>query len=128
MRLLLDTHAILWWLLSDVKLSTTAATAIRDPANSVHVSVAAGWEIVTKVRRGRMPSMANNIAAFETDVNAEGFLHLAASPRHCVQAGLLAGDHGDPFDRLIAAQGLIEDLTVVTRDKAFAAFGCKTLW
>lgn len=126
--LLLDTHAVIWWLLQDPKLSEAAGSAIGDPDIVVYVSVAVGWEIATKVRRGKLSSMANRVGSFEDEMVAEGFLHLPAQPRHCLQAGLLAGDHGDPFDRLIAAQALIEGLTVVTRDPEIAHFGCKVLW
>ena len=120
--------AAIWWLLEDAGLSEAAASAIGDPENIVHVSVAVGWEIATKVRRGKLSSMANHVATFEAEAIAEGFLHLPAQPRHCLQAGLLAGNHGDPFDRLIAAQALIEGLTVVTCDRQIAAFGCEVLW
>ena len=128
MKLLLDTHAVIWWMLGDIRLSERASHAIDDPANVVHVSAAVGWEVAPKVRLGKMPSMANQIATYEQDIVAAEFHHLPAEVRHFVQAGSLVGDHGDPFDRLIAAQALLEDMTVVTRDRAIAAFGCRTLW
>ena len=72
--------------------------------------------------------MAKRIAHYDRYVIEDGFLHLLIAPEHGVRGGLLEGDHRDPFDRLLAAQALIEDLTVITCDDAFADFGCKVAW
>jgi PIN domain nuclease of toxin-antitoxin system len=128
MKLLLDTHAIIWWLLNDPKLSARAIDAISDADNRVYVSAATGWEIGIKVRSGRMPEMADYAADFVEAVIAGGFEHLAVEARHGLIGGLMEGRHKDPFDRLIAAQALLEDMTLVTKDREMSQFGCKVLW
>ncbi len=127
-RLLLDTHALIWWWKDDPILPPSARAAIEDRSNDVFVSAAAGWEIATKVRKGQLPEMRDRVATFHDDVVHEGFRHLPISSIHGVRGGSLAGAHKDPFDRILAAQALIEDLTVITRDREIADFGCKVLW
>ncbi len=128
MNYLVDTHALIWWWDESDKLSDRVRTVMADRRNTVFVSAAAAWEIGTKVRLGRLPSMAARLGSFETDVIDDGFRHLPIMPGHGLGGGMLKGQHGDPFDRLIAAQALAEDLTVITRDPEIAAFGCETLW
>ncbi|WP_331709975.1 MULTISPECIES: type II toxin-antitoxin system VapC family toxin [unclassified Sphingomonas] len=128
MRLLLDTHALLWWWNDGPRLPEAARSAMADPANAVFVSAATGWEIATKVRKNQLPEFAGSIGAFVEDVVRDGFNHLDVTARHGVHGGSLPGPHKDPFDRLIAAQALLEHMTVVTCDHAIAAFGCETLW
>ena len=128
MRLLLDTHALIWWWKDDPILPADARAAMTDPANHVFVSAATGWEMATKVRKGQLPEMRDRLPVFDHDVVQDGFRHIAVTSAHGVRGGSLAGSHKDPFDRLIAAQALIEDLTVITRDREIAAFGCKVLW
>lgn len=128
MRLLLDTHTLIWWWLEDPSLSEIARAATSAPGADILVSAVSGFEIAQKVRHGKLPVMTEPLARYSDYVVDEGFAHLAISVKHAVRAGLLPGEHRDPFDRLLAAQALIENLTVVTRDPAFAAFGCRTLW
>ena len=128
MRLLLDTHALLWWWKNDMALSVSARTAMADPTNDVFVSAATAWEIATKVRKGQLPEAREGIATFAEDVERDGFRHLAVQSRHGLRGGSLPGAHKDPFDRLIAAQALIEGMTVVTREREIAGFGCEVLW
>jgi PIN domain nuclease of toxin-antitoxin system len=92
------------------------------------VSAVAGIEIATKVRKGKLPTMAEALERFDELVDSDSFQHLPISRGHAIRAGLLEGDHRDPFDRLIAAQALLENLVVVTRDAEIAGFGCKVLW
>lgn len=130
MAFLLDTHALIWWWDEDDKLSASARTVLGDSARSVLVSSVTAFEIANKVRAGKLDAMA---AAVEGDsfadwVRLDGFGQLDLRSDHGVLAGRLAGDHRDPFDRMIAAQALIENLTVLTRDLQIAAFGCRTLW
>lgn len=128
MRLLLDTHALLWWWNEGAPLGSQAKAAMGDVDNDVFVSAASAWEIATKVRKGQLPEFGGNLSAFAQDVERDGFKLLDIAVRRGIAGGSLAGPHKDPFDRLIAAQALLEDLVVVTRDAEIAAFGCKVLW
>ena len=114
MRLLLDTHALLWWL-ADEGLSGQAREAIADPTNLVLVSAASAWEISIKKALGKL-AVPDNL---EQQVRASGFRPLPINIAHGVAAGELARHHDDPFDRMLIAQALAEELTVVTRDKRF---------
>jgi len=128
-RLLLDTHAFLWWVFADSKLSHRARTAIADDEqNDIFVSAASAWEITTKFRIGKLPdagSVAHDVAAV---MASEGFEELSVSVRHGQRAGDLGGRHRDPFDRMLIAQAMIEDLTLVSNEKAFDAYAVKRLW
>lgn len=128
LRLLLDTHALIWWLMGDPALSAAARAAISDPASEIHVSAASAWEITTKYRIGK----ANHLTAIADDVrrevSAEGFGELPISMAHAQHAGSFAGAHKDPFDRMLIAQAMLEDLTLVSNETAFDAFGIRRLW
>lgn len=125
---LLDTHTLIWWWLGDPCLSTTAGDLLSGRDGAFHVSAVAGIEIALKVRSGKLPAMAEPLDRFDESIVADGWRHLPVRHDHAIAAGLLPGGHRDPFDRMIAAQALIEELTVITRDKAIASFGCKVLW
>jgi len=128
-KLLLDTHAFLWWVFADRKLSRAARTAIEDDAeNDIFVSAASAWEIAIKYRIGKLPDariVADDIAAA---IVAEGFNQLSVSVRHAQRAGSLNDHHRDPFDRMLIAQALTEDLTLVSNEKAFDAYAVPRLW
>jgi PIN domain nuclease of toxin-antitoxin system len=128
MRLLLDTHALLWWFTADPQLSARAAAAIADEANAVHVSAATAWEIATKQRLGKLDEVPHAAERFAELVAADGFLHLPVSYLHGLRAGGYVLAHRDPFDRMLAAQSELESMLLVTRDPAFAAFPVATLW
>ena len=127
-RYLLDTHALIWWWLGDPALSVAAREAIEAPDSDILVSAVSGLEIALKVRAGKLPTMAEPLRSFDAAVVSDGFGHLAVTHDHAIRAGLLAGAHRDPFDRLLAAQALIEGVAVVTRDPQFSGFGCRVLW
>ena len=128
MRLLLDTHALIWWWLDGPQLPKSGRDAIGSPANDIFVSAATVWEIATKWRIGKLQEIEDPESQYAPLMARNGFVSLPIDDRHTMRAGLLPGEHRDPFDRLIAAQALIEDLTVITRDPAFAAFGCDVIW
>jgi len=128
MQVLVDTHALIWWWSNDKRLPEGMRTLIEADDTIVFVSSASALEIAIKVRIGQLPEMAHRVREFHEGVRDDGFHHLFVRDDHSVRAGLLPGDHRDPFDRLIAAQALIEKLTVVTRDADIAAFGCRTIW
>lgn len=122
MRLLLDTHALLWWL-ADEGLTAQARDAIADPANLVLVSAATAWEISIKKALGKLA--APDDLEYQMDVG--GFAPLPISIAHAVTAGQLPRHHEDPFDRMLIAQAFAEELTIVTRDKRFEDYGAALL-
>lgn len=128
MRFLVDSHALIWWWDGSPKLSDTVRAVLSDRGNTVHVSAATAWEIATKVRADKLPSMVERITIFDQSVVQDGFVHLDVRHEHGVVGGLLEGDHRDPFDRIIAAQAIVDDLILLTRDREIAAFGCEVLW
>lgn len=129
MRLLLDTHAFLWWVFADSKLSRRARTAIEDEVeNQVFVSAASAWEIATKYRIGKLPDAAVVAGTLARTVAEEGFNELSVSVRHAERAGSLVGHHQDPFDRMLIAQAILDDFALVSNERAFDVYGVKRLW
>ena len=126
MRLLLDTHALLWFLEGSDKLRRAARQVIDDAANTVFVSAVSAMEVTTKVRLGKLAeALAMN---FEVEILVRGFLPLPITLAHAERAGGMPGEHRDPFDRLLIAQALVEDLTLVSNEAIFDGFGVKRLW
>ena len=125
---LLDTHAALWWWIDSPRLGTAARRLIEGAADRVCLSVASIWEIAIKSHAGRLPELPAFRAEYPGLLAANGFDLLAITDRHAMQAAYLEGVHRDPFDRVIAAQSLCEQLVVVTRDPQIAAFGCQVIW
>src|SRR5919106_2706368 len=111
MRLLLDTHALHWWLIDSARLSTPARAAIASPDNDILVSAANGYELAQLIRLGRV---TGDIAGLQPAIRRTGFAVLALTLEHAIDAGRLPGPHRDPWDRLIIAQAQSEQLTVVT--------------
>ena len=128
MKLLLDTHALLWWWTNDPKLSVKAKKAIGNERNQVLVSAASAWEIATKARLGKLEIGVRALARFQEMTEADNFSHLPITWQHSVCAGGLSLDHRDPFDRMLAAQSLLEDAALVTVDPAFSVFGTRVVW
>jgi PIN domain nuclease of toxin-antitoxin system len=128
MRLLLDTHALLWWWTDDSALSNGARKAISDPSVEVNVSAASAWEIAALQRLGRLDHAPGAVQRYHELVLADGFRHLPISHLHCLRAGSYLVDHRDPFDRMLAAQSEMEMLKLVTKDPAFRLFGIGVLW
>jgi len=127
-ELLLDTHALLWWLADPDRLSLAAYGAIEDPGNQVHVSAASGWEIATKVRLGKLPAANELLGDLPEVLAGQGFQLLPITLRHGLHAGGYNVAHRDPFDRLLAAQAELSGLTLVSLDPALQAFPCCLLW
>jgi PIN domain nuclease of toxin-antitoxin system len=125
---LLDTHALLWWLFDEPRLSEAAAARLREPENRILVSAASAWEIATKYRLGRLPAAAPLVTDFADWIRKARFEELPVSADHALRAGSWEVEHRDPFDRMLAAQSRIESTPLITRDPAFAAFGVRTLW
>ena len=128
MRVLLDTHALLWWLSDDTALTRSARKIIADTKNTLIVSAASAWEIATKVRLGRLPS-ANDLAAdFSGHLDRDGFELLGISAEHGIRAGLLPGPHKDPFDRMLIAQAQAENMPIITNETIFESYGVRRIW
>jgi PIN domain nuclease of toxin-antitoxin system len=127
-QLLLDTHALLWWLAEPDRLSPAAYAGINDPAISVYVSAASGWEIATKVRLGKLPGIGELLNDLPQLLSAQGFELLPITLQQGLHAGSYPIPHRDPFDRLLAAQAELAMLTLVTLDPALQAFPCRLLW
>ena len=128
MRVLLDTHALLWWFADDPALPPRAEALIDDPSNTVLVSAASAWEICTKVRIGKLPTGQALCDGFSDYLGRFHFTPLPISVEHGRVAGRLPGPHRDPFDRMLAAQALLEGVPLVTNDPTFAGFGVNVLW
>lgn len=128
LRLLLDTHALIWWLAGDAALSRPAREAIGDEANSVAVSAASAMEIAIKFRIGRLPDAALLAQDFEAIIADQGFAELSISVQHARLAGEMKIAHKDPFDRLLVAQSQAEDMALVSNEALFDSFAVKRLW
>ena len=128
MRLLLDTHAFLWWLAGDQALSEAARVAIANPENEVFVSAASAWEIATKYRLGRLPGAAIVAADIASAVASQGFVELPINIRDGQTAGGLPAIHKDPFDRMLIAQAIAADMVIVSNEDLFNAYGVARLW
>ncbi len=127
MRLLLDTHALLWWLLDDPALPAAPRRAI-ERAEAVFVSAASVWEVAIKQRLGKLPELTLGVAELPALIRESRFLPLAVDDRHAAAVATLPLHHRDPFDHLLIAQALTERLTLVTRDRQFAAYGVTLRW
>lgn len=126
MKLLLDTHAFAWALAHSARLPEPVRDRITDPANDVWVGAATVYELDYK------RSLDRELAILPADLVAAGvrlgYAWLDITPEHARIAANLDRDHKDPWDRLIAAQAIAEDLTVVTKDRALAALGARSIW
>ena len=128
MRLLLDTHTLLWWLAGDQALSDAAREAIADPDNEVFVSTASAWEIATKYQLGRLSGAALITADIAGAVASQGFTELPISIRDGQAAGGLPAVHKDPFDRMLIAQAVTAGMVIVSNEALFNAYAVPRLW
>lgn len=127
MRLLLDTHAFLWWIADSGRLSAKARRLIADETNDIVVSAASAWEIATKHRIGRLPGGEAVALDVGGHIAGQGFGQLPISVGDAERAGHLPGPHRDPFDRMLAAQALARDLAIVSSDAVFDGWGVNRL-
>jgi len=125
--LLLDTHVLLWWLDDSPRLGARARAAIADPDNTVWVSAATAWEIAIKTGLGRLELGEPPEDVLPREIERGGFRPLAISVEHALAVRALPLHHRDPFDRMLVAQAMLEDLTLVTRDENIAKYEVATL-
>ena len=128
MRLLLDTHALLWWLAGDSRLPARTKRAIGDRRNEILVSAASAWEVATKYRLGKLPGAGPLGVDFSGEIGRQGFTPLAITLEHAEVAGGLIGAHRDPFDRMLVAQARAERMAIVSNDAVFDDFGVPRVW
>ena len=128
MRLLIDTHALLWWFSDDSQLSRPAREAMGKASNVLLVSAASAWEVASMVRLGKLAGAEELSADFASFLQREAFTGLEITLEHAVRAGLLPGPHKDPFDRMLIAQAHAEGVPIVSNESAFDAYGVRRLW
>jgi PIN domain nuclease of toxin-antitoxin system len=128
MKVLIDTHALIWAGLEPTRLGKRAAAILADGSNEVFVSAVSAWEIATKVRLGKLPEAQRLEREFISSLESAGYTLLAITAAHALRAGRLDGDHRDPFDRMIAAQAIAEDIPVISGDTKLDSFGISRIW
>lgn len=127
MRLLLDTHTFIWWDSAPNKLSLASAAALRDPANEVFLSVASVWEVVIKGQLGKL-SLSLPLAEIVARQQTNGLQVLEVSLAHVLGVHTLSPVHKDLFDRLLAAQAVVEGMALVTADFVFGSYPVQVFW
>jgi PIN domain nuclease of toxin-antitoxin system len=129
MRILLDTHTFYWAVGRKWELGTTALAALEDHDNELFLSAASLWEISTKYHIGKFPEGSMLLSNLDRNLNRMRVQTLAVTPEHAILAGLLEWSHRDPFDRMLAAQGIAEKLVLASRDRVFKTLeGLETIW
>lgn len=128
MHLLLDTHALIWWMTENRSLPESVRHLMVDKRNTVIVSAASAWEMATKVRLGRLPAASDITRNFEEYLTQAGFESLPVTAAHGIRAGLLPGPQRDPFDRMLIAQAQAENLTIVSNELSFDSYGIRRSW
>ena len=128
MRLLIDTHALLWFCEGNPILSPKARAAMEDNSNERFVSHASAWETAIKVSIGKLRLQTDYRVIFSGVLEANGFVFLPPAVEHYETLITLPRHHSDPFDRLIIAQAQVEGFTIVTCDEDFPAYGVPLLW
>jgi len=128
MKVLLDTQAFLWWTSGNDRLTPRATAAIEDPGTDVLVSVASAWEVSIKAALGRLDLETDAETYVPDRIHAHGFTPLEIGLAHALRAGALPRHHGDPFDRMLVAQGQLEDVPIVTGDPLIGLYDVETIW
>lgn len=126
--LILDTHALVWVLQGSPHLGPQQATHVSDRANKIYVSAVSAFELATKHRIGKMPGIGRFLNEIPKVFDQFDFHPLPVTLPHALLAGRLDGDHKDPFDRLLAAQSIVENMAVLTIDRRIAELGAKVMW
>lgn len=128
MRVLLDTHTFLWWILDAKELSARARSTIASPDNECLVSAASCWEMAIKASTGKLELDGTIDRFVPHHLAVNGFRELPVEMRHAAGVARLPFHHRDPFDRLLVSQALVETLTIVSADPVFRRYGVKRIW
>ena len=128
MSLLLDTHALFWWVTKNSNLTENASAAIADSSQQCFVSAATVYELTNKVRLGKFEAATEIVERLDEILAENSFSPLAISTSHAALAGKLQSQHRDPFDRILAAQAIIEGLQLVSADPAMKLLGVEAVW
>ncbi len=128
MKYLLDTHTLIWWLNDDKRLSATASELIQHPETDIHISAVSAWEIATKLQKGKLPMAVNVLPDFSAMVEENGFIDLPITSAHMVRSALIESEHKDPFDRILAAQSILEGMALISVDEKMPSLGIMTRW
>ena len=128
MRLLLDTHAFIWWFAGSSQLSRSVRRTIADEENDVLISAASAWEVATKHRLGKLPSAEMLALDISGAIASQDFKELPITVEDAARAGALPGLHRDPFDRMLIAQTLSRNLLLVSIEPIFDRYGVRRLW
>ena len=128
MRVLLDTHVLIWWVYDAPELNRTSRELLENNANSGVISAASAWEMAIKYQLGRLPHAADLVTNFSGLMEIVDFEMLPISAEHGVRAGLLPMHHKDPFDRVLIAQAQAESMPIVSNDTIFDSYGVRRLW
>ncbi len=128
MRLILDTHAFLWWITDDPQLSPHARNAISNPDNELFLSAASAWEIAIKTGLGRLRLQERPDRFIPDQLSKNGILPLPVEMSHALYTARLPAIHRDPFDRLITAQSIMEKMPIVTTDSSIRKYKVQTIW
>jgi len=127
-KILIDTQAFLWIAGDDPRLGAAARQAFLEPTHRLFLSMASLWEMAIKISLGKLALQPDWPQRIDAEMIANGILWLPIEPEHCVAVSTLPFHHRDPFDRLLIAQALVEDLAVMTADPLFSAYGIKCIW
>jgi PIN domain nuclease of toxin-antitoxin system len=127
-NVLLDTHVLLWAILSPTSLTRKASKIIANPANAILVSAASAWEIATKVRLGRLPGAERLEAEFLEAMEGSGYELVPIRTEVALRAGRFRSEHRDPFDRVLAAQALQDDIPILSSDEKLDTFLVQRIW
>lgn len=119
---------LVWWLFDPPRLSSFARQAISDPDNTILTSAVSAFEVANKHRIGKWTEIASLAVALEEIALAQGFMIVPIDARHTSLAGLLQGCHRDPFDRVLAAQSQIENISIISADAQIRTLGADVIW
>ena len=128
MKLLFDTHALIWWADNDKRLSLKARQTLSSRSTTLYVSAASAYEMAYKHGIGKAPRVEELIRDLDEIMRREGFVALPITLEHGRRAGELPDKHGDPFDRILAAQAMVENMLIVSNDEKLSALGAKRVW